>query len=637
MYHDENENDWDGRWRTHPLVRAVALSLLISISTYLLARGELISDQVEVGLYIIAILIGGFHWSKEAFEKLFKRREVSIDFLMMAATVGSAILGMWDEAAFLVVLYGLAEATEEYTFARTRASIRKLLDLAPKEARLLRDGKEVMAPAESVQVGDIFRVKPGESLATDGVVADGRSSVDESPVTGESMPMEKTTGMRVFAASINHDGILDVRATASFADNSLSKLVHMVEEAREQKGRTQLFIDSFGRIYSPLVLLAATLMLVIPHLVGGDAGEWATRAVVLLVAAAPCALVMSTPVAISAGIGIAGRQGVLIKGGMHLESLGKIRAVAFDKTGTITLGKPKVTDVIPLDGDPENVLQTVVSLEGCSTHPLAHAILESGRKSGIEPQPVTGFRNFGGAGIAGTIGGKSYFVAKPAFFASKGIDISDLSDVERLRSEGKTVVLLASEDRVLAILAIADQVRPSAARAVSALTRMGLQTIILTGDNPQTGRAIANAVGISAVKAELKPEDKIAAIQELAKQHGPVAMVGDGINDAPALATAEVGIAMGAAGTDAAIEASDAALMGDDLEKLVYALQLGRRAKRISRQNIVFSIVLLAVLVPLAVLGMMNVAFAVAVHEVAELLAVANGLRVALHSKAEIG
>lgn len=629
MKKDEKEEIFEGKWYAHPPMRNALIAGLLTGVAFGLAHLGLIPPLVETALYIVAIPLGGYHWSREGIEALLEGKEIGIEILMLAATVGSAILGMWDEAAFLVFLYGAAEGLEEYTYARTRASIRKLLDLAPKEARVIRNGEETIIPAEEIAVGDIFIVRPGESIATDGIIIRGTSSINEAPVTGESIPVEKKEGMKVFAATINQEGALEIRATATYEDNTLAKMVHLVEEAQEQKGKTQLFIEAFGRRYSPLVLLGSLLLILIPPLLGVPFSEWATRAVVLLVAAAPCALVMSTPVAIAAGIGRAGRSGVLIKGGIHLENLGKIKAVAFDKTGTLTVGKPVVTDVVALEGDESNVLAWAYSVERFSEHPLAQAIVERAKEFDLEPLEATDFGALIGSGAKAKIGDKTIYVGKAELFEELGLNIRAIPDIERFRARGKTVILVGTEKNIAGLIAIRDEARPQAKEVIAQLRRIGVKVVVLTGDNEMTAKAIARELSIDEVRADLKPEDKIRAIEELEKAYGAVAMVGDGINDAPALARATVGIAMGTAGTDAAIEAADTALIADDLTKVVYAINLGKRARRISLQNVIFSLLILAVLIPSALIGIMTVAIAVVAHEGSELLAVANGLRVA--------
>jgi len=625
---EEREEIFEGKWYAHPPMRNALIAGLLTGTAFLLAHLGVIPSPVEISIYVIAILLGGYHWSREGIEELIEEKEVGIEILMMAATIGSAILGMWDEAAFLVFLYGTAEGLEEYTYVKTRHSIRKLLDLAPKEARIIRDGKEVTIPAEELKVGDIFIVRPGESIPTDGIILKGSSSINEAPVTGESIPVEKKEGMKVFSATMNQEGALEIKATATFEDNTLSKMIHLVEKAQEQKGETQLFIERFGRKYSPLVLLSAILMIVIPPLFGLSLSQWATRAVVLLVAAAPCALVMSTPVAIAAGIGRAGMIGVLIKGGIHLENLGKIKTVAFDKTGTLTWGKPVVTDVVPLNRKESDIMTLAYSIERFSEHPLAQAIVQKAEEMGMEYLNVTDFSALIGAGAKARIGDRTIYVGKPELFEELGVANKHAAIVQKLMNYGKTVVLVGTEKEIYGIIAIRDEIRPQTKDVIADLHRMGIKVVMLSGDNTITTKAIARELNIDDVRAELKPEDKIKAVEELEKEYGAVAMIGDGINDAPALARATVGIAMGTAGTDAAIEAANVALMADDLTKVPYAINLGKRTKKISGQNIVFSLLLLAVLIPIALTGIMSVASAVIVHESSELLAIANGLRV---------
>ncbi|MGB9177175.1 MAG: cation-translocating P-type ATPase, partial [Methanoregula sp.] len=449
----------------------------------------------------------------------------------------------------------------------------------------------------------------------------------ESAVTGESVPVEKQEGAKVFAATLNIDGALEVRATATFKDNSLTKMIHLVEEAQEQKGKTQAFIDRFGRKYTPAVLFVSLIIIVVPPFFGIPFNDLAIRGVVLLVAAAPCALVMSTPVAVAAGIGSAGRHGILIKGGIHLENLGKTKAVAFDKTGTLTTGTPAVTDIIPLNGNETGVLRIAYTVERCSDHPLARAIVKHAETDGIRPFEAVDACALPGQAATATIGGTTYYAGKPDFFTG----ITQGADTERqlslLRAEGKTVIFVGTKEKILGIIAVQDQVRLHAKAMIEALHAMGIVTIMLTGDNGITARAVATDLGIDDIRADLKPEDKTAAIESLKEKYGAVVMIGDGINDAPALAKATVGIAMGTIGTDAAIEAADVALMADDLSKVPEAIAFGKKALAVSNQNIVFSIAVLAILIPTALAGILGVTAAVVFHEASELLAIGNGLR----------
>ncbi|ROQ92185.1 heavy metal translocating P-type ATPase [Desulfosoma caldarium] len=620
---------FEGAWYAYPPVRNALLAGLLTGFSFALAHGGWLPRSAEIAAYLVAMILGGYHWSREGFEELFQERVIGIEILMMAAAVGSAILGMWDEAAFLVFLYGTAEGLEELTYARTRAAIRKLFDLAPHTAQVLRDGQEATVPAQDLKVGDLFLVRPGENIATDGIIVEGRSSVNEAPVTGESMPVAKKEGMRVFAGTFNQEGTLTVQVTATFEDNTLAKMIHLVEEAQEQKGKAQLFIEKFGRMYAPFVLAGAVLLVVLPGTLGLPLRDWMTKAVVFLVAAAPCALVMSTPVAIAAGISKAGRSGVLIKGGVHLENLGKIKVVAFDKTGTLTRGEPTVTDVVPIRGDAARVLSLAYSVERFSEHPLAKAIVKKAEEMEVRPVDVTDFSSLVGYGARATVAGRTVYVGKETLLAKLSQQAPVAAAIEALKKEGKTVILVGTEDALEGLVAIRDEPRPEAKSAIEALHRQGFKVVMLTGDTQLSARALAKELGIDEVRADLKPEDKVLAVKELEKTDGAVAMVGDGINDAPALAQATVGVAMGTAGSDTAIHAADVALMADDLEKLAYATQLGRTARKIARQNIAFSLAILAVLIPAALAGTMSVALAVFVHESSELAAVANGLRVA--------
>jgi Cd2+/Zn2+-exporting ATPase len=438
----------------------------------------------------------------------------------------------------------------------------------------------------------------------------------------------KKDGMKVFAASMNKEGALEVRVSAPFSECSVAKTIHLVEEAQEQKGRAQQFIERFGNIYSPAILSFALLLIILPVVFGLEVDDWATRSVVFIVAAAPCALVMSTPVSIATAIGKAGRRGVLIKGGVHIENLGKVKAVAFDKTGTLTKGKLVVTDVIGLTRSDSEVLHLAHCVERCSEHPIACAINERGATCPLEPVEAMDFRAVVGLGAQARVENETILVGQPELFERNGTLATDITEIPRLRSEGKTVILVGKADDIFGLIALKDQPRPEAKQMVADLHDMGVRTVMLTGDNDVTANAVARDLGIAEVRASLKPEGKIAAIRELKSKYGAVAMIGDGINDAPALAEATVGIAMGAAGTDAAIEAADVALMADDLSKVPYALRIGRRSNRLGRQNIVFALSVLAIMIPSALVGILSVALAVIFHEASELIAVGNGLRV---------
>lgn len=627
MVHDEDV--FTGKWYEYPIIRNAIISGLLIVSAFGLAHTGRIPNTFEIFIFLIAIVIGSYHWVREGIEELINEKKIGIEILMMAATIGSILLGIWDEAAFLVFLYSVAEGVEEYTYARTRGSIRALLDLAPKEAKIIENGKEVTISVQDLKVGDLFVVRPGDSIPTDGIIVKGRSSLDESPVTGESIPVEKGENARVFAGTLNKEGSLEIRAATSFEDNTLSKIIQLVEKAQEEKGESQLFIEWFGDRYTPLVLLSSILLLFSSLVLGGDTSEWAERAVVLLVAAAPCALVMSTPVAIAAGIGKSGRSGVLIKGGIHLENLGKIRVVAFDKTGTLTKGEPIVTDILAKNGDETDVIRLAYSLERLSEHPLGKAIAERAEKMEIEALNVDNFACLIGSGVSANVGGQKFYAGKPEFFEDMGLKIHDNVDIDRIRGQGKTAILIGNSEGIEGIIGIRDEIRPDAKDVIRELHKMGIKAIMLTGDSEIVAGAISTELGLDEFRAGLHPAAKTEAVKELEEKYGAVAMVGDGINDAPALAQATIGIAMGAAGTDVAIDTADVALMADDLTKIPFAINIGKRAIKIGRQNIVFSLFVLAILVPSALIGLLGVAGAVIFHESSELLAVLNGLRVA--------
>ena len=625
--HDGDVDTFDGKWWQFPPLRNALLAGVVAGATYLAHSWLSLPKTASIALYSLAILLGGLHWIREGLEDLFRERKIGIEILMIGATTGAVLLGMWDEAAALVVLYGAAEGLEEFTYARTRASIRSLLDLAPKEARLLEGGVEKTVPAGQLKAGDRFIVRPGEGIVTDGVVIEGRSGVNEAAVTGESLPVEKGPGAKVFAGSINTEGALTIEASVAFADNTLAKIIHLVEEAQAEKGQAQQWIERFGRRYSPLVLVSAAALIIIPWLMGLEIDPWARRAVVLLVAAAPCALIMSMPMAMAAGIGAAGKRGILIKGGAHLEHLGKIDIVAFDKTGTLTLGRPAVTDVVPIDLTEDELLAQAASVEHFSQHPLAQAIVAAADAKNLARSDAQDFQSITGGGAKANIDGRSWLIGSPALMREQMVPLGDLAPhISQFQADGKTAVVVATGGKAQGLIAMQDQLRPEAQAVISKLHGWGIRTVMLTGDNQTTGEAVARRLGIEAVRAELKPDAKVAAIKEL-EQVGNVLMVGDGVNDAPALASATCGVAMGAAGTDAAIEAADIALMSDDLNQLPAALAYGRKARRVSRQNIVLSLAVLAAMIPLALLGVIGVALTVVIHEAAELIAVGNGLR----------
>jgi Cd2+/Zn2+-exporting ATPase len=620
-------------WRNPKVLASVGSGLLL-LAGWLLERATG-ADQISLVIYLAAIVIGGYYFGREAVEELIFEHRVGIELLMATAAVAATALGAAGEGAMLIFLYSISEAAEGYTEEKTRSAIRALMELAPKIAVVRRDGREVEIPAEKLVVGDVFLVKPGQAIATDGVVLTGSSSVNQAPVTGESVPVEKSPEDPVFAGTINEEGALEVRATRAFAENTISRIISMVEEAQERKGTSQRFIERFGARYSPAVLLIGILLASVPPLIGsGLWATWVSRAVVFVVAAAPCALVISIPITLVAALGTGARNGVLIKGGVHIEELARVRVVALDKTGTLTRGEAEVTDFRAFPSSntfsAADVLAIAAAIEKNSQHPLARAIVRYSDSQGVQPIEVSGFRSLTGAGALAHYDNRLIYVGSPHLFAGQlGITLRDIeAEIARLQAEGKTVILVGDEQLIWGLIAIRDSVRPNARIAIAALHKIGIQKVVmLTGDNRSAAEAIAREVGIDEVYADLKPEDKVARVRELKSRHGHVAMVGDGVNDAPALAEATVGIAMGAAGTDVALETADIALMADNLEKLVYALRLARRNQKLVRQNLALSVVVIGVLVIGAVMGAFTLPVAVLGHELSEFIVIGNGLR----------
>lgn len=626
-------------WK-NPKVITSAVSGLLLLVGWLLSRGGF-PDTVTTTLYIASLLTGGYYFGREALEELVFEREIGIELLMTVAAIAATAMGEPLEGAMLAFLYSMSEAAEGYTEAKTRSAVRALMKLAPKTALVRRDSPEGIVEstiaAEEVRVGDVFIIRPGESMPTDGEVLEGSSSVNQAPVTGESVPVLKGVGDAVFAGTINGEGSLEVRATKAFAENTIARIIHLVEEAHERKGNSERFIERFGKRYSPAVLAIGVLMAVLPPLVADVAWTtWITRATVFIVAAAPCALVISIPITLVAALGTGARHGVLIKGGVFIEALAKVTVVALDKTGTITRGAPEVTDVrlLPDASYPrERVLAIAAGIESRSQHPLARAVMDYAATCKIAPSVVSEFRSLTGAGAAARVqdaDGSEVFVGSPTLFEQElGVPLqAAAAEISALQEDGKTVIIVGDKSRAWALLAIRDNVRPNAAIAIRALHGVGIRNVVmLTGDNARTANAIAREVGIDTVHADLKPEDKSRIIRELTVDGAGVAMVGDGVNDAAALAEATVGVAMGAAGTDVALETADVVLMADDLEKLVYALQLAKRNQRIVQQNLALSVAVILVLVTGAVLGKFTLPVAVIGHELSEFIVIASGLR----------
>ncbi|ERS54888.1 MULTISPECIES: heavy metal translocating P-type ATPase [Corynebacterium] len=571
-------------------------------------------------LYWVGLLLGAYTFAPGAIRNLVTKRKLGIGLLMTISAVGAVILGFVGEAAALAFLYSIAEALEDKAMDRAQGGLRALLKLVPQTATVLRDGTAAEVAAKDLEVGELMLVRPGERIATDGIIRSGRSSLDTSAITGESIPEEVAPGDEVPAGAINSAGVLEVETTAAGTDNSLTTLVDLVEQAQAEKGDRARIADRIAQPLVPGVMILAVLVGVIGSLLG-DPETWITRALVVLVAASPCALAISVPLTVVAAIGAASQFGVVIKSGAAFERLGGIRHLAVDKTGTLTRNQPEVTGVVPADGfDRPQVLSFAAAVEQQSTHPLAAAIAAAGP----EAPTASDISEEAGHGIGGTVEGRRVLVGSPRW-----IDAGPLkADVERMESEGQTCVLVTVDDALAGAIGVRDELRPEVPEAVQALHANDVEVSMLTGDNTRTARALAGIAGIDDVRAELRPEDKASIVAEFSSKT-PTAMIGDGINDAPALAGATVGIAMGATGSDAAIESADVAFTGHDIRLIPKALQHARRGSRIINQNIVLSLAIIIVLMPLAISGVLGLAAVVLVHEVAEVIVILNGLRAA--------
>jgi Cd2+/Zn2+-exporting ATPase len=556
-----------------------------------------------------------------------------MNVLMSVATVGAVGIGQWAEAASVVVLFAAGSALRAYAIDRTRGAVRALAGLAPDEVLVRRGDSEVVVRAEDVEVGETVVVRPGERLAVDGRVFEGSSAVDEAPVTGQSVPVEKGPGDEVYSGSLNGQGGLLVEATKRAGDSTLQKVARLVEEAQASKAPSEQFVDRFSRVYTPIVVAAAVVLAVVPPLLGAGFGEWFYRALALLIIACPCALVISTPVTVVSGIGAASRRGILLKGGAALEAAGRLKALAFDKTGTLTEGRPVLSRVVALgkpDGRDE-ALVLAAALERRSEHPLAHAILSAGAERAADGSglpPVANFRSVAGRGAEGEVAGQRYLIGSPRLFAERGIPLDGASEaLEAVERAGETPVVLGGYAGPLAVFGLADAVRPAAKATVEALRKSGIgEMVMLTGDAPAPARRVAEELGIG-YRARLLPEQKTEAVRELVASHGDVGMVGDGVNDAPAFAAAPVGFAMGAAGTDVALETGDVALMQDDLPRLAEAVVLSRAAERIIRQNVAVSILVKGLFVLLAPFGLVALWLAVLADMGTSIAVTLNGLR----------
>lgn len=631
------------RWRTSLMAISGALLLLGFLSHAWLAGSFAAAlgaeELVPVGeiplvvktLYGLSILAGGWYVLPKAWRAFYGLRP-DMNLLMTIAVAGAIGIGEWFEAATVTFLFALSLTLESWSVGRARKAVQTLMELTPPVARWKReDGREEVIPAEQMPVGAIFVVRPGERFPLDGRVVRGSSYVNQAPITGESIPVWKCPGDEVFAGTVNGDSALQVQCTKPAPETTLAHIIRMVSEAQARRAPSEKWVDQFARVYTPIVLaLAVTVLLFPPLLLHGTWSQWIYRSLVLLVIACPCALVISTPVSIVAAITAAARRGVLIKGGMYVEAPARLRAVAFDKTGTLTEGRLAVVEVVPLDGHHEReLLQWAAALEMRSDHPIARAIVAYAEKQGVAPAPADDFQLIPGKGAIGRVGGQPYWLGSHRYLVERGLETNDVRRrLEAIAQVGRTVIVIGDDTHVGGLIALADSVRPEAPQALRELRAAGVDhLVLLTGDNRPTADAIARQTGVDEVHAELLPADKVRVVEELVARFGQVAMVGDGVNDAPALARATVGIAMGAIGSDAAIETADIALMSDDLSQLPWLVRRARRTMGIIRQNITFALVVKALFVILTFLGFASLWAAIAADMGASLLVIFNALR----------
>ena len=581
-------------------------------------------------LYVAAVVLGGWGNFRKAGRAL-PRGNFNMSVLMSVAVVGAMAIGQYEEGATVAFLFAISEMLESWTMEKARRSIREMMDIAPKVARVRRGNIETDMPVEEIIVSDIMIILPGEKIAMDGTIVKGESAINQASITGESMPVEKGPGAGVYAGTLNTHGALEVEVTKRVRDATISKIIHMVEAAQGNRAPSQAFVERFAAVYTPIVMaLAVGIVLVPPLVFGQEWTPWIYRGLALIVVACPCALVVSTPVAVVSAISVAAKNGVLIKGGIHLEEAGSLSAIAFDKTGTLTKGEPAVTDIITLNGISEDdLLKISAGLEVRSEHPLAAALVKASKARKLEVVPAENFCAIAGRGAQGTVEGKTVYIGNPRLFAELSISMERIAvHIDRLQSEGKTVMIVGTKESFLGIVAVADEVRENSAKTIAALKQAGiLHTIMLTGDNAATAAAIASKTGIDEFRSDLLPQNKVTAIQELVGKYGKVAMVGDGVNDAPALALATVGVAMGGAGTDTALETADIALMADDLRMLPFTIRLSRNAFAIIRQNIVFSLAIKLIAVLAVFPGWLTLWLAILADMGATILVTMNSMR----------
>ncbi len=615
-------------WREKQQLALFACGLLALVAFVASRLGA--AALIYNGIYVLSVVAGVYYPARKALIALMNLTP-TIHLLMLIGSGGAMALGLWSESAILIFVYSLGDVLESYAVDKARGALRSLTELMPREALVRTNTGQVVRPIEQVAVGDIVIVRPGERIPVDGRVVRGMSYVDQAAVTGEPVPVLREAGGEVFAGTINQNGSLEVQVEKAVAETMLSKIIYSVEEAQAKKGKLQRFSDAFGVYYTPAMFVLGVLVAIVPPLVTEAAWmPFIYRGLVVFVVSCSCGLALSVPVAIVAAMAKAAHQGTVFKGGAYLELVDRVKAIAFDKTGTLTIGRPQVTDVVPFHGTSEQDLINIVGTIECrSGHPLAAAIVRKARETGtFAEQPLEEFQEAAGRGVTATVAGQLWVVGSPRWHMNKGTSFVEAEEViARLENEGKTVVLVSREGHLAGLIAIADTLRPGTEEALRRLKQTGVKTVMLTGDNERSARAIAHRAGIDEYNAELLPTDKVEAIRKLKKKYDLVAMVGDGINDAPAMAVADVGIAMGAAGTDIAIEAGDVVLMSDDLVKIAYVRDLSSRTVATIRQNIVVSLANVAFMVIMALLGYLGLVTGLLLNEASALFVILNALR----------
>lgn len=620
---------WIDVWSRHKGLIVTVLSLgFIILAWY---SGKYGYTRLEVPFYLLAYVIGGYQKAWEGLQTLFKERDLDVDLLMVVAAIGAASIGYWRDGAILILIFSLSGALEGYTMERTNKEIKSIMKLRPEEAIVLHGNVEKRVRVEELQQGDRLLVRPGERIAADGIVREGYSSVNQASITGESIPIDKTAGDEVFAGTMNGQGALVIEMTKPAEATLLAKIIHLVQEAQSERPPSQLFMERFERTYAKVVITGAVLLLVLPpFILGWSWNETIYKAMIFLVVASPCALVSSIMPAILSGISNGARNGILFKGGAYLEAIGNVSVVAFDKTGTLTEGIPKITQVIPYGNHTENeVLGIAASLETWSEHPIAKAIIRKANENNLHLSTASKLEAVPGFGVHGIVEGQDYQIGKLDMLdLVEGGTLSDeeMKAVLNLEKQGNTVISVQVGKGLIGILGVKDTIRPQAKESIERLKKMGMKVVMLTGDSSSTGQTIGAQVGVDQVYFDLLPEQKVDIIKKLG-EYGKVAMVGDGVNDAPALAVASVGIAMGAAGTDVALETANVVLMADDLSKVSYAIALGRRTTRVVKQNVTFAIAVILVLVLSNFFGNINLPLGVIGHEGSTILVIISGLR----------